>query len=218
MLRITRVVSLTGVIACCVAVPLAWQAWKPSPHIEETMYEPWIGLPSIVMDAGSPNTRFILRLAAASGTDLVHRCGWYEADATEKYVAHLGDPALRPQARAWHVDLEVHGDRIHAFVTDSGFPAPPPPPDCRNCTPPPPKQASAWFDKAQLEPIAQAWRDPRLWAAPQADSFCTDGVPAFLEACIEGRYAAVNRNCDGEGMDAALELWEAMQSLLPPPR
>lgn len=77
---------------------------------------------------------------------------------------------------------------------------------------------SAWFTKAELDPIADAWRDPRLWAAPQAEPLCTDGIPAFLEACVAGRYAAFNRNCDPDGMRAAMELWDVVQRLLPAPQ
>ena len=221
-MRLKRVVLLSTVIACGAGGWGVWQTSKPSPSVE-ALRKPWIGLPGIVMDAGSPDVRVVLEMAAQGETGLLPRCGLHDTTANEKYVAYLGDPGLHPGARRdWRIELTVHDDRVHALVTDSNFPPPPPPPpDCQSCklllserT----KLAWAWFDKAELESIAQAWRDPYLWEAPQANSRCVDGIPAFVEACVEGRYAAFNRNCDGAGMDAAYDLWKTVQHVLPAPR
>lgn len=223
MSRIGRVLTLAGILAGCAAVPLLWPTLKPPLSISEPLHAPWIGLPPVVMDAGSAYTRAVLRRAAMSGSDLVERCGWHTNDATERYVAHLGDPSLQRDARYWRIELEVQGDWIQVLVANAVFPPPPPPPspsECPVCGPfvdVPAKTASARLEKAELEPIAQAWRDPRLWATPQANPHCTDGIPAFLQACVAGRYAAFNRNCDDDGMNAAMELWSVVQDLLPPP-
>lgn len=219
-MRLKRVVLLAVVIACGVGGWGAWQASKPSPSVE-ALRKPWIGLPGIVMDAGSPHVRTALTYGSDSRSDLSRLCGSHFYAGMEKYTAHLGDYALQPGDQQWRIELEVHDDgRIHALITDHSW-TPPPPKDCQNCTQSTfdrTKLASAWFDKAELEPIAQAWRDPRLWEAPQTDPVCMDGIPAFVEACVEGRYAAFNRNCDVAGMAAAYDLWKTVQHVLPAPR
>ena len=192
---------------------------------------PWIGLPRSGMDASQAPTRDVIRQGfeiegvlpdgfLGSAASLASQCGGPHQlpSFKERYIAHIGAGAWGP---FWKIVLDVDGERIHILLSD-GFPIPPPPP-------PPDDPQSGWTliepvtrverSRADLERIRVLWNDESLWHAPQdADGFsCRDGNPVFLEACVDGRYAARARNCSAPAFEATDKLWRAFNELLPAP-
>ena len=180
------------------------------------------------MDASQAPTREIIRQgfemdgARDSIASLASQCGglYRERDHTlkERYIARIGAGAWGP---FWKVVLDVNGDRIDVTLS-GGSPIPPPPP------PPGHPQRDltliepvARIEKSRvgLERIRVLWSDEALWHAPQdAAAFqCLDGNPVFLEACVDGRYAARARNCNEPAFEATDKLWRAFNELLPAP-
>jgi hypothetical protein len=217
------------------AAMLLWQYTRPSKPMAPS-WTPWIGLPASGMDASSQNTREALfeleqiesseREQIASYDTLIHRCGRDdggsgEKDSTEIYVARMGDSYFTG-ARGWRVEFSVERDQITATISDAtGGLLPPPPPPPGSKSPPPSQQPMpapkvVWLTKAQLRPIADIWRDPKLWDAPQETVECVDGMPSILEACVHGHYAMRDLHCSS-GSQQAFTLWKTMQRLLPPP-
>lgn len=209
--------------ALCAALAIAAMAWMSRPRPQALAVAPdesWIPMPPDGMDASAFATRRLL-LAADSmpGDDsLTSTCGRYDSEgAPERYRIIIGDPLLMRGARMWSVDLRVQGSQVEAWVEDASPPMPPPPhPDTQGETPQPafaPRRY--WLDKSELEPVRAAWAEPALWLAAQRDVNCLDGRPVFLEACVGGRYAARERNCDTAADEAAEKLWKLLQKRFP---
>jgi hypothetical protein len=220
-----------------IAVVVLWLWWnareRPAPI--DPNDAPWIGLPKSGMDATEQNTRMLMSRAFEYGREssysdsgsLAFECGeqhWRQSfDGKERYIARIGEGAWGP---AWKVILDVHGDRIDVAWTeaDSVIPPPPPPPAYRGKGKIPDltlvtRVAHTSKSRAELEPIRALWNDQALWHAPQDSSVfgCFDGDPIFLEACIDGRYAARFHNCDPPTLNTTSKLWQAFNDLLPPP-
>ena len=188
----------------------------------------WIGLPESGTDVTSVELRTaFIRATVSSGgaadfeaaqTSFAGRCGRVD-DASETYVATIGDAVLRRHARVWRVTLQVHGDMVETRTRNATYlPAAPPPPPTRGqarlpwAADPPEATKPVWFEKKKLQDIADAWRLPDTWQSPQGPIHCLDGGVARLEACVHGRYAIRDRSCDG----GAPALWQAIQNHLSP--
>ncbi len=180
------------------------------------------------MDASQAPTREVIRQGfEIEGTrdsiaSLASQCGGlyreHDSKFRERYIARIGAGAWGP---FWKIVLDVDGNRIDIAVSD-GSPIPPLPPPSGH-----PQHDLTLIkpvmriekSRADLERIRSLWSDEALWHAPQdAVAFqCLDGNPVFLEACVDGRYAARARNCNEPAFEATGKLWRAFNELLPAP-
>lgn len=231
-----RSIQLPNIIAGCIALGVVVaMGFHLTQHIEPIKggaNSPWIGLPKSGMDASEYPTRAtILHAAATDGwpddshASLASQCGspyeMQDSKLVERYVARIGADAWSP---FWKITLDVNGDRVDVSLSyDSPVPPPPPPPPAIH-----PQESSPTLivpvahiekSRADLERIRMLWSDEALWHAPQDGAYfsCLDGNPVFLEACIDGRYAARARNCNASAFEATDKLWHAFKALLPPP-
>lgn len=225
-------IQLPHIVAGCIALGLiaatGFHLAQQSDAIPRDTYAPWIGLPKGGMDASNAPTREVIRQGfEMDGTrdpiaSLVSQCGGFYREQDhklkERYIARIGAGAWGP---FWKIVLDVNGDRIDVALSD-GSPIPPPPP-------PPGHPQYDWNliepathiekSRADLERIRVLWNNEALWHAEQdSEAFqCLDGNPVFLEACIDGRYAARARNCNEPAFEATGNLWRAFNELLPEP-
>ena len=220
------------IVAGCIALGLLAvtgfhlvQHVKPFPPAVDE--RPWIGLPRSGMDAATPEVRMLVQRGlgfSTSSTDmdsLAFQCGSFFREPTfgERYIAHIGESAWGP---SWRIVMDVRGEDIH-FSWGEGdvVPPHPPPPDVTDGLNLVSKVSTVTKHRSEVESIRELWRDPDLWDAPQdRQAFnCFDGNPVFLEACVDGRYAARARNCSTPAFEATDKLWRAFNELLPaPPR
>lgn len=226
-----RSIQLPNIIAGCIVLGVVVvTGFHLTQHIEPikgSANSPWIGLPKSGMDASDYPTRATILHATNGWPDdshasLASQCGspleMQNSELGERYVAHIGADAWGP---FWTVVLDVHGDRID-ITWGYDLPPPPPPsdssPDDYHLTSVTPV-AKVQKSRAELEKIRGIWSDEALWHAPQDGAYfnCLDGNPVFLEACIDGRYAARARNCNASTFEATDKLWHAFKTLLPPP-
>lgn len=236
-IRWSRTAWIAAALALCggalVGKPLLFPKSTMQPA-QPAPWKPWIGLPAGGMDASSQSLREAMNELAqievwekgeAPGETLIHRCGEPVAvnedpDTSEIYVARLADSAFAG-ARAWHVRFAVEGDQIRVAIHSEVAltPPPPPPPGATKSPVPPLRPANAIkevvFTKSQLQPIADAWRDPGGWGAPQPGVECSDGMPAILEACVRGHYGMRDLGCSPSAHP--MRLWKEIQRLLPAP-
>lgn len=223
-----RAPRIALVSASVIAPALLWLWWnaRDQPAPVDPDGAPWIGLPKSGMDATQQSTRQVLRLGFwGDGRDpaesLAFRCG-SESETLptkERYVAYIGRNVWRPY---WRVIFDVRGQQVDISLSESRLFEPPPPPTFNGQN----VDRHYYFPttrlqktRHQLELIRAAWNDADLWHAPQDERFdrCGDGNPVFLEACIDGRYAARFRNCDIASANSTSRLWQAFNDLLPPP-
>jgi len=156
----------------------------------------------------------------ASPVSLASECGApYQLQSSkfkERYVARIGAGAWGPFRK---IVLDVNRDRIDVALSDAPIPPPPSPSSGHQQTELTSIASAARIEKsrADLERIRVLWNDEVLWHAPQdsADFSCRDGNLVFLEACIDGRYAARIRNCSAD--EASIKLWDTFNELLPAP-
>lgn len=218
------------IVAGCIALGLTAmtgfhlaQQVKPIPRAVDA--SPWIGLPRSGMDASTPEVRMLVwrgHATTASNDDqdsLAFQCGslFREPQFGERYIAHIGESAWGP---SWRIVMDVRGEDIH-FSWGEGdlIPHPPQPPGATEglnlFTP----ISTLTKPRSEVENIRELWRDPDLWDAPQdRPAFsCLDGNPVFLEACVDGHYAARARNCNAPAFEATDKLWRAFNELLPAP-
>jgi len=226
-IRTSRVLMVSVAL---LAIVLLWLWWngRERPAPDDPNDAPWIGLPKSGMDA----TQLPIRVAINAGfrlqeTDsngsLAFACGQEDAAGwiKDRYIAHV---VANSHAEARKIVLDVHGQQIDVSVSSEENLFLPPFPDSRSLS-------EAGFQlyrpaihlqksRVELEPIRASWNDANLWRAPQDDRFygCSDSVPIFLEACVNGRYAARLRNiCDPITGKAVSRLWQILNNHLPPP-
>ena len=227
-----RSLRAAHVVAGCIALGLTAitcfhlaQQVEPIPRAVDAT--PWIGLPRSGMDASSPEVRMLVRQGLGSMSvhsdqaSLAFQCGSFfrEPEFGERYIAHIGESAWRP---SWKIVMDVRGDDIDfSWREGAVHPPPPPPPGVADGLSLVAANSTLTKPRSQVENIRTLWRDPDLWDAPQdRQSFnCFDGNPVFLEACVDGRYAARARNCNTVTFEATDKLWRAFNDVLPaPPR
>jgi len=186
---------------------------------------PWIGLPRSGMDAATPEVRMLVQQGLGFSTSstaidsLAVQCGSFFSEPTfgERYIAHIGESAWGP---SWRIVMDVRGEDIRFSWGEGDLSPPPPPPpgetDGLNLATP---ISTLTKPRSEVENIRELWRDPELWDVPQdRQAFnCLDGNPVFLEACVDGRYAARARNCNPPAFEATDKLWRAFNELLPAP-
>jgi len=213
-------------MAVAVAV-LLWLQWhnRQQPAPVDPNDVPWIGLPNSGMDATQPPIRQILFFGSRGEgwnnqrDSLAYQCGEDSPsnNIQERYVAYVGSH----WGKFRKVALDVHGDAIDVSVqTDSNLFVLPPFPDTSRADPPPYFPSThVSKTRAEIEPIRVAWNDAELWHSPQSGNAfsCHDSAPLFLEACVNGKYAARFRNCDASIVNSTSKLWHAINDLLPPP-
>lgn len=223
-LRYSRIVLLAFLFALLIAMALLWHAKSGHRPLTEADQAPWIGLPSDGMDASLlPVRRVLLNAGVMNGeashySSLAFQCGNTDRLATgERYIAHIGQSARSP---FWRVTMDVEGSEVQVRIEEAHGTAPPPPPppggyvEQRLSIP-----SYSQTDKAKLSALRDAWSDYDLWLAPQKDAFgCLDGNPVLLEACVNGKYAARFRNCDGAASVATRKLWDLLNATFPAPK
>jgi hypothetical protein len=227
-IRASRI-AWVGVAAIAMAVLWLWQNARERPAPVDPSDTPWIGLPRSGMDATQEPTRKLLRRAFGYGSmdmpnhSLAARCGIdgneppYEGKKKDRYIARIGASAFQP---AWKIVMDVDGNNIDiTWSYRDDFPPPPPPPSDRDWPTMVLPASKTQKSRAEMEPIRKLWTDQTLWHAPQdADALnCLDGDPVFLEACVNGQYAARLRNCSMPAFKATDQLWRGFNAILPPP-
>jgi len=226
-IRTSRILLVSAGLIAVASLWLWWNA-RERPAPVDPNDAPWIGLPKSGMDATQPHIREMILLAFDYGRNLPHPgpgslafdCGSNHQtfDGRERYIARISKDLATP---AWKIVLDVHGDHIDIAWSEADSMSPPPPP------PPGYREGGATLivgtshaskARSDLEKIRALWSGTTLWQAPQGDVFgCRDGYPVFLEACVNGQYAARYRNCDMQAYDATDKLWQAFTAILPPP-
>ena len=223
-IRPSRILLASAALVAAALLGMWWNARGRVAPIDPNN-SPWIGLPKSGMEATQPPIRQILFFGSHGegwnnrGDSLAYQCGedLPSGNIQERYVAYIGSH----WGKYRKVALDVHGDAIDVSIqADSNLFVFPPYPD-RSQTDPSPYLPSTHVSKtrADLEPIRAAWDDANLWHSPQSGNAfsCYDSAPLFLEACVNGKYAARIRNCDASIVDSAGKLWHAINDLLPPP-
>lgn len=223
-IRTSRVVFASTALVAATLLLLWWNA-REQPVPVNPKDAPWIGLPKSGMDATQFPIRQILFFGSHGegwnnqGNSLPYQCGEDSPSSNiqERYVAYIGSH----WGKFRKVTLDVHGDAIDVSVqTDSNLFVLPSFPDTSRADPLP-YFPSIHVSKArsELEPIRVAWSDADLWHSPQSKNAfsCHDSAPLFLEACVNGKYAARFRNCDVSIVNFTSKLWHAINDLLPPP-
>jgi hypothetical protein len=225
-IRASRI-AWVSVAVIAMAVMWLWQNARERPSPLDPNAAPWIGLPKSGMDATQQSVRQVIDAGLRSdGADptqsLAFQCGseYGPVPIKERYVAHIGPNIWGPY---WKVVFNVSGQQIDVSLKESSqlfMPPPPPPPDYR-------AGGATLFSetlrvskaRADLVRIRDLWSDARLWQAPQdiKGFSCSDGDPVFLEACVDGRYAARLRNCDPAVMETTNKLLQTFKELLPSP-
>lgn len=218
------------VVAGCIALGLIAmtgfhlaQQVEPVPRAVDAT--PWIGLPRSGMDASEPEVRMLvqrgLRFSTSSSDidSLAFQCGSFFREPTfgERYIAHIGESTWGP---SWRIVMDIRGEDIHFSWSEGELIShPPPPPEMVDGLTLVSTVSTLTKPRAEVDNIRERWRDPDLWDAPQdRQSFsCFDGNPVFLEACVDGRYAARARNCNAVTFEATDKLWRAFNELLPAP-
>ncbi len=183
---------------------------------------PWIPLPSIPLGQTDADSRWLLWYAGNRPLEanLALRCGnpargrdtAAELDTYSIYTTESWD---RPYI---HAVLQVQASTITVrFQTDVPPPRelPPPPghPPFASDAPGPVTVRS--LPRQQMEEIRAAWASEALWLSPQVAPTGTpaprlDGHTLFLEACVNGHYAARKRD---SGSEEEIRLWHLLHSL-----
>ncbi len=169
---------------------------------------PWIALPASGMDASQSRVRDVV--AGLRNDDLEADCGRRDRAVHAQYRI-LVSPSDRGSAR--QIDIVPSGDWLDVSIRES---SPVPATDSRG--------SGSWVAPVTrlrvrpqaMEPIRRIWLTHAMWDAPQGEASCLYGQRLVLEACIEGRWAARDRNCDDAADSGAL--WQAVSTLLPTPR
>lgn len=225
-IRAARIVFVSTALVAATLLLLWWNA-REQPVPIDPKDAPWIGLPKSGMDATQPQIRQVIRVGfigegwSNQDDSLAFQCGNESgiSQVRERYVAYVG---RNPWSPSWKAIFDVSGQHVDVSLSTSQLFMPPPPPAGDG------QSASRRYlvpvihlsrTRAQLEPIRAAWSETILWDDPQNEWFnrCGDGNPVFLQACIDGRYAARFRNCDAPSSRASSKLWQAFNELLPPP-
>ncbi len=223
-------IALSSLLLGLVGAAIVGAAGRDSPAPVDPHATPWIEFPRGGMDASELPTRQLVNWGDWSqggrSEELAWQCGNSERNDflgnKERYVARIGKDAWGPR---WKIVMDVERDHIDiAWSHGDVIPPPPPPPSAgkvvaaqsRNFIVP---VAHVRKSRIELEKIRELWSDEALWHAPQDEAAfaCLDGNPVFLEACVNGRYAARNRNCNAQAENATTMLWHAFNELLPPP-
>jgi hypothetical protein len=217
--RIIWIACLLAFAAIVVGVGLSrWRA----PQSLRASEDIWIPLPPEGMDATQrPVREIIMRNTAWPDRleSLAWRCGGGDQDEPrEEYVAHIGDQMLEEGQQAWDVTMIPRGGQMEVRIADGRSIPPPPPPPGRTTL----ERNDAvvdvhWASLASLREIRDAWASKPLWLAAQKDVQCVDGRPVLFEACVQGKYVARFRNCDGDADAAAARLWHLLKLRFPPP-
>lgn len=202
---------------------------RGSPAPEDLQAAPWIEFPRSGMDASEFPTRQVVNWGdwsqAGRSETLAWQCGNPERNDfsgnKERYVARIGKDAWGP---TWKIVIDVERDHVDIAWSHGGAIPPPPPPSGGKIVAARSGDlivpvAHVRKSRIELEKIRELWSDEALWHAPQdAAAFaCLDGNPVFLEACVNGRYAARSRNCNARAENATTMLWRAFNELLPQP-
>ena len=135
-------------------------------------------------------------------------------EAKNRYAALIGNGWHGPY---WRITMDVHGELVDISVRDGLFPPPPPPMHGKESSLFSPT-LTLQKTRADLVRVRELWNDSSLWHAPQKEEAfsCKDGDPVFLEACVDGHYAARWLNCDSPAQEATIKLWRAFNEALPP--
>ena len=212
-----------------IAASSLWFLWhnRQQPTPVDPNDGPWIGLPKSGMDAALWGTRALLQRALEldpRNQPFAISCG-IEGDETpyrgkekDRYIAHIGASAFDP---SWKIVMDVDKGNIN-IKWGLGDTVPPPPlpmDDHRQPATMVMPVSMTQKSRIQMERIRELWNNQALWHEPQdANAFgCLDGDPVFLEACVNGQYAARFRNCNTPAMEATDELWKAFNGILAPP-
>lgn len=226
-LSIPRIALATAAVALLALVGIA--ALKPGNVSLRAGPESWLALAPVSMDAHELPVRQLLLavMAAEQGgyppldprESLAMTCGMDAADEpAEQYTALIGDWVLAQDPDTWRIKMIPQETTMWVSVNRHAL-LPPPPPGIQKT------QAAALASPyvftmpiERLAGIREAWSSPDIWKQAEEWRGCTDGRPAFFEACIHGKYVASRRVC-GEAGEAIDRLWARMQSDLPvPPR
>lgn len=215
------VVAATGVATLCLYIT------RPQQGLPTQIVDSWLPLPQASMDARELTVRRLL-LAAMEAEDgssppenpwqsLAMTCGeGGESEPAERYTAVIGDWSLADNPQLWRVRMDPQGSTMWVKVEDlalsfaslleAGTVAPP--------------AYTSVLPIKHFADLRDAWSAPAVWAEATEWRVCTDGRPAFFEACVRGKYVASRRTC-GEGEESAQaveRLWGAFQASLPAPR
>lgn len=215
------VVAVTGVAAPCLYI------MRPQQGLPPQIADSWLPLPQASMDARELTVRRLLLVAmeAEQSTSppqnpwqsLAMTCGeGGQNEPAERYTAVIGDWWLADDPQLWRVRMDPHGSTMWVKVEnlalsfasslETGSVAPP--------------EYTSVLPIEHFADLRDAWSAPAVWAEATEWRVCTDGRPAFFEACVRGKYVASRRTCgEGEASAQAVErLWGAFQASLPAPR
>ena len=188
---------------------------RPSPLRVPSEPPPWIPLPASGMDASRNPVRQLLSFRLP-GADFALRCGDVDDDGTDRYRLWISKNTWDDSR---NYDFVVQGEWLDVSVRNGFVLSAPFPGAIQSSV----ETATVTEVHARLrlrdaEPIREAWDSPWLWHAEQGRIGCNDGRTMFLQACVRGRYAARDRNCDTAAFPEGQALWEAVTALLPAPR
>lgn len=214
------VVAATGVATLCLYIT------RPQQSLPPQIADSWLPLPQASMDARKLTVRRLLLVAmeAEQSTSppetpwqsLAMTCGeGGESEPAERYTAVIGDWSLADDPQLWRVRMDPHGSTMWVKVEDLALSSA----SLREAGSVVPPAYTYVLPLEHFADLRDAWSAPAIWAEATEWRRCSDGRPAFFEACVRGKYVASRRACgEGEASAQAVErLWGAFQASLPAP-